>query len=182
MNPQRKYPVVLDMYFGDRYRTAGQLLAHAGAFYVSTGKFGVPRQWETMPGLEEAMVVQQAMLKHPNVDRRRIFVISHSSSTVIASELVDANPELWRGVILSSPVAVPRIHPNPSGYPSIFISKGDQDGPRAFDYRNSREPFTREAYVNLLRMKTDIQHTGHDYDRDQQRESFKAMVKFILTE
>lgn len=171
LNPRKKYPVVIDQPSAPYYDDGSQFLANAGIIYVSIYR----------DGPEPILAVYDELLKNPNVDPRRIYLAGSSSHTVVVADLVGEHPDLFRGAILLSPVAFPQIRNNVKGFPSIFISIGDEDFKGS---QNKTEHFAREACHQLISTRI-LHHSNapHIFNSTKlTRERYKVMAKFILAD
>lgn len=176
MQPGKRYPVFMDLYSPNSFDDAVQFIANAGIYYVSPNRFGIT-DWRTVPEFENVLAVYEELLKNPNIDPQRVYLASVSKSTALASELVNAFPEKWRGVILQNPTAVPQIPANPTRYPRIFISIGDMELPEP---RALVDNLMLDACRCLLPVHLDVQHSRHVHPKPQLKRCYLAMAKFIL--
>jgi len=177
LDSSKKYPVVLDQNLANRYEQGVQFLVNSGIFYVSASDFGIT-DWEAAPLFENTMAVYRALSKIPNIDTNRIYISGTSKSTIVACELVDAHPEMWRGALLFSPSSLPRLPASGSKFPSVFISIGDQD---VTGFRDKSEKYALDAAGSFLPTRLNYQHAPHIFPTPELMLSHIAAVKFILT-
>ena len=180
LDSQKTYPVVLDMNSANRFDRNVQFLANAGIYYVSANRFGIT-EWSAVPDYDDALAVYHEILKIPTIDPSRIYVAGLSISTSRASTLINDHPDLWRGVILVSPVSWPRLDSTMTRFPSIFISIGSEDEKNRIE---KSEQTISDACRLLVSARIDYQHgrAGHAYRAQHFESCYKAMVKFILTD
>src|SRR5579862_1444039 len=175
----KRYPVVLDQFALNRYDENVQFLANAGIFYVSVHPFGMDAYTFASASSEETLAVYNELLKNPNVDPHRIYVSGHSASTREACQLATDFPELWRGVILETPVATLKIPAARKKFPSLFISIGDNDSPGLVRQANS---LFQDACRLNVHARFNYQHSAHTYHSSQFRDEYISLAKFILTD
>jgi dienelactone hydrolase len=171
LDPQKKYPVVLDQPSNAQNTQEAQFLANAGIFYVTCNR----------DGMDNILTVYDEMLKNPNIDPHRVYITGSSVRTRVVSALVDYKPALWRGAILLSPVAFPKIPDEPTYFPSIFISIGKKD---AESFLKATDRFAQGACRQLICAKI-VYHSNASHifnSTTLEKERYQAMAKFILAD
>ena len=180
MDPGRKYPVVVDQNSANRHDLNAQLLANSGIFYVSPNRLGIDN-WRTVPKRENTYAVYRELLKNPNIDPERIYIMGTSISTMDVSLLVEEHPEYWRGAIYISQVHLPAVPRGVSRYPSTFILNGDANKFNEYDFRGLPDKFLAEACASLVNVRVITPHSGHTLNNWQLQQCYKAVVEFILS-
>jgi len=104
-DPQKKYPLVLAQQ-RNFWNERAQAAANAGAFYISVDRrdFSDPQinHWT-----EDVMAAWRLMSRDANIDTNKLFLSGSSTETKYVSDLLNEEPGLWKGAILSNPVALP---------------------------------------------------------------------------
>jgi Tol biopolymer transport system component len=179
MDPHKKYPAVFDVYSDLGYQPNSQLLANAGIFYFTANPYGAGHpDYPTRP--KEALKFYDEILKNPNVDPHRVYLLGQSAGTGDISDLLDERPELWRGAIMLSPVRFPSLASVTRQYPSIFFSFGIDDNAYS---RASMERFAQEACGHLIRTRITYGVSGHIfYKVDEDKKRYKEIATFILAD
>jgi len=172
---EKTYPAVLDLYPVNRYDQNVQILANAGIFYVSANRFGL-NDWQMVAKPENILAVYDQLLKNPNIDPKRIYICGRSFSTGAETAMVDDHPELWRGVILFSPVAFPKIPAAARKYPSLFIAIGDED---ELSRQKHCEQLWQDACNHLVPARIHVEHTGHGFKTANYKTSYAVLTQFI---
>lgn len=104
-SPRRKYPLVLGPATYDwahmPHAVWAQTLANAGA-YVALVKhrWNHSRRETIFEHTNHVLAVYDLMIAHPNVDRRRVYLVGFSPGGLVVRELARMYPERWRGVML----------------------------------------------------------------------------------
>jgi len=129
-DPHKKYPLVIgdtiitDPIYGEPFMTG---MAACGASVAV-----VERPWWTV-GIEQwAQNVQglyEQLKNDPTVDTRRVYLFAASAETHYLSQLVEANPAPWRGLILLNPGALPDFSKSPRFQlrPKILLDAGGEE-------------------------------------------------------
>ena len=171
----RKYPAMIDLYPINRYDQNVQMLANAGIFYVSANRFGL-NDWQMVAKPESILAIYEQTLKNPNIDPKRIYIYGRSFSTGAETAMVDGHPELWRGVILFSPVAFPKIPTDAKKYPSLFIAIGDED---EVSLQEGCHHLWMDACNHLVPARIQVEHAGHGFKTTNYKTSYAALTQFI---
>jgi hypothetical protein len=188
-SPDKKYPVVINTVYESRGEPGGQLIANAGILYVSP----LHTPYSISPPIlaEDLLIMYREVLKNPQVDPSRIYLLCQDSNAKTVKGLVDDHPDFWRGVIYLSPVAVPKISPSGKKFPAtctIITNEKRQVSPA--DY----EQFTQQACHRLIPVDT-IDNVPAEPGRTKElfflaggaeladlgrtKEYYKTMVRFI---
>jgi dipeptidyl aminopeptidase/acylaminoacyl peptidase len=180
MDPRKKYPVVVDQFTDVGYQPTSQFLANAGIFFVAVCKYGQGRG-EFPPEPEDTLAVYNEIIKNPNVDPRRIYLIGESAGTAPIANLLTDHPELWRGAIISAAVAFPQFRPDVKQYhTSILFSFGEEDSAAN---QQRAEKFSQEACAHLMQTRIVYWPGGHVlFDIGTIKKKYKAIASFILTD
>ena len=123
----RKYPAVIDGPNSKRWRPEPQALANAGIYYVSANRRGLASSDSFFGAAEDIASLHELMSKHPGIDPDRIFLMGTSYGTRVMIPLIRDFPELWRGVILHSPVVNLELHHDLWRNPRYLITIGEED-------------------------------------------------------
>lgn len=178
LNPHKRYPMVMTQYSWGRYDQNSQAMANAGIFCVSQNYYGQDSLSPSSPDFQNTLAVYRDMLRNPNVDPHRIYICGESASSTGACQLVETYPDLWRGLILLSPVSFP--NPMERRLQSVFISEGDEEELTLQAYC---ERTIQEADAHLIRAELAYGHAGHIFSSTQQlKQRYQAMTEFILTD
>ncbi|MGN6644120.1 MAG: alpha/beta hydrolase family protein, partial [Verrucomicrobiota bacterium] len=179
MKPGRKYPVVMDQFSDLGYQPNSQFLANAGILYVTVNPVGVGRpEMPTRP--EDTFTVYNELLKHPNVDPKRIYLFGSSAGTASSVRILAEHPELWRGAIMLSPVAFPRLEPGTKMCRSFFFSVPQDD---IFNDGSQMEKFIHDACGHSIRTQVEYVPGGHIvFSVKDLKKTYKAAATFILAD
>jgi hypothetical protein len=179
LKKDKKYPVVMDQFSDLGFQPNSQFLANAGIFYVTVNPYGIGRpEHPTNP--DDTLAVYHEILKNPNVDPHRIYLLGESAGTGTVALLLEEHPELWRGAIMLSPVAFPRLDPGTKMCRSIFCSFGVEDD---FGTQRRMEKFIHEACGHLVRTQLEYGRAGHTFlDLSEVKKRYQAVATFILTD
>jgi dipeptidyl aminopeptidase/acylaminoacyl peptidase len=178
LDPNKKYPVVMDQLSDLGFQPNSQFLANAGIFYVTVNPYGVGRP-DSPTDPDDTLAVYKEILKNPNVDPHRIYLFGESAGTVSISTLLTEHPDLWRGAIMLSPVAFARIAPSSLQHLSFFYSFGDED--RHSQIKDRMES-AQEACNNLIRTQILYGHAGHVFfNIEELKKRYTAIATFILS-
>lgn len=123
----KKYPAVIDGPNSKRWRPEPQALANAGIYYVSANRRGLASSDHFNGAAEDIASLHELMSKHPSIDPDRIFLMGTSYGTRVMIPLIRDFPELWRGVIMHSPVVNLELHENLWRNPRYLITIGEND-------------------------------------------------------
>ncbi len=131
-------------------------------------------QWE-----ENVMEVYKHLAKNPSIDQDRVFLFGASAETRPLSELAQKRPELWKGLLLLNPSALPQITSMVPGKtaPKILISAGQAEhGEERFNR------FQADAGQNGVPVEVVIHPNSTHWlvSIDAMQERTKAMVDFIF--
>jgi len=181
LDPQKKYPVVIDQPTDDRCEQGSQFLANVGIYYVSVNRHGLASFENLGTAYDDVLTVYDELLKNPNIDPHRIYLSGPSASTSIVSQLVMNNPAMWRGMLLLSPAEFPQVPEVATNFPNIFVSIGEEDGK---NYLQETAHLAREAFSQDMRMKVVYhKHASHIFNNTELiKERYEALAKFILTD
>lgn len=173
-NPRKKYPLVLTqgIHIWNEYAEA---VANAGGYYVSVERpeFNHP-QIEHWP--EDVMAAYQAMTSNPNIDTNSVFICGASEETEFVVKLFDEKPALWKGVVLTSPTALPDL--SQVGDRKIIINCGDADEYGTFARIRT---FQENAARAGIRLTVAAHHTGHVFvSALANEEGVEEFVKFLF--
>lgn len=122
-----KYPAVIDGPNSKRWRPEPQALANAGIYYVSANRRGLASSDHFNGAAEDIAALHELMSQHPSIDSDRIFLMGTSYGTRVMIPLIRDFPELWRGVIMHSPVVNLELHENLWRNPRYLITIGEND-------------------------------------------------------
>ena len=125
--PGKRYPAVVDGPNSQRWRPEPQAIANAGIFYVAANRWGLASSDNFYKAAEDIAELRETMAKHPSIDPERIFLMGTSYGTRVMIPLIRDFPELWRGVILHSPVVNFELHDNYWRNPRYLITIGEND-------------------------------------------------------
>ncbi|GEM_PF-3468054 len=125
--PGRKYPAVIDGPNSNRWRPEPQAIANAGIFYVSANRWGLASSDNFHRAAEDIAELHETMARHPSIDPDRIFLMGTSYGTRVMIPLIRDYPELWRGVILHSPVVNLELYEDLWRNPRYLITIGEND-------------------------------------------------------
>jgi len=171
----KKYPAVLDLYPINRYDQNVQVLANAGIYYSTATRLGLT-DWQQVAKPEDILAVYNELLKNPNIDASRIYIYGRSFSTGAVTEMVNDYPDLWRGMILFSPVSFPIIPAKATKYPSIFIAEGDKDEDQLQEHCNH---LWQDACNRLVPARIHFEHAGHGFTEENYKTSYAILTEFI---
>jgi dienelactone hydrolase len=170
----KKYPVVLDLYPVNRYDQNVQILANAGIYYSTATRLGLI-DWQQVAEPADILAVYHELLKNPNIDTTRIYIYGRSFSSVAVKAMVEDHPDLWCGIILFSPVSVPKI---PARHPSFFIAVGDQDDDLL---QEQCKHLWQDACNQLVPARIHFEHAGHGFSTENYKTSYAKLTEFIQT-
>lgn len=127
--PGKKYPLVLAQQ-RNVWNGIAEAVANAGAFYLSVDRpdFNHPQlnHWT-----QDVMAAYSLMSKNPNIDMHNLYLSGGSDETSFVASLLNEEPALWKGAMLSSPIAFPDItHLRVS---KLLIMEGEADEYKNFD-------------------------------------------------
>lgn len=176
--PSKKYPAMVDMYPVNRYDQNAQILANAGIFYVSTSRLGL-NDWQSVAKAEATLAIYDQLLKNPNIDPKRIYIGGRSFSTMAVNEMADYHTDLWKGIILFSPVSFPHITPDAKNYPSLFIAEGDED---QAPLQEQCKQLWRHASARSISARIHFEHAGHGFTVSNYKTSYALLVNFIKSD
>jgi predicted esterase len=127
--PGKKYSLVLAQQRNVWNGTA-EAVANAGAFYLSVDRpdFNHPQlqHWT-----QDVMAAYRLMSKNPNIDTRNLYLSGGSDETGFVASLLNEEPALWKGAMLSSPIAFPDI--SRLRVSKLLIMDGESDEYNNFD-------------------------------------------------
>ena len=129
---------------------------------------------------QDMLAVYHELLKNPNVDPKRIYISGTSAGSAVAAELVEGSSDLWRGASLLSPVSFPRLPVRAAGFPSIFISIGEND---LAPTRERAELFAQAAFRQGIPVRL-VSHplNGHTLESTGAiKLRYGALAQFILS-
>ncbi len=183
MKPGRKYPVFVDQTssIAKAHYNDILLLVNSGIMYVSPNGFDISH-WGITPPPENTMAVYKALISDPNVDSKRIYISGRSITTVAACRIVQDRPELWRGMVLFEPVVYPQWLEKHTRFPSVFMSIGLNDRYNGLGTERRAEKFLLDCCRRLIPARIDYQPGGHGFQGPQIESSYKAAIKFILSD
>ena len=121
--PGKRYPVIINQTIsgGGPYP---QIATSEGYYFASVNR---PGWWEGIDSWkEDVMGLYGVLAKNPNIDASRVFLSASSAETPHLNQLVVEKPDLWKGVILLSPSALPDL--STVRLSSMFIVAGASDG------------------------------------------------------
>ena len=109
----RKYPLIIGTASYEwspiPHGVYAQCLSHCGAFVAL-----VNYRWDQKNSRESVdaftnnmMAVYDQLLKNPNVDKDRVYLFGFSAGTFVLSDLVQAYPHKWKGLMLLNPSQLP---------------------------------------------------------------------------
>ncbi len=123
----KKYPAVVDGPNSQRWRPEPQAIANAGIFYVSANRWGLASSDNFYRAADDIAKLRETLARHPGIDQDRIFLMGTSYGTRVMIPLIREYPELWRGVILHSPVVNLELHEDFWRNPRYLITIGEND-------------------------------------------------------
>jgi dipeptidyl aminopeptidase/acylaminoacyl peptidase len=100
--PGRKYPLVIG-FTGFRWRPQEQAIPNAGAYFAALSAIPMAN------GGQDAISLCEELVKRPDVDADRVYVMGVSAGANLVGKLLEERPDLWRGAICFSPVFFPDI-------------------------------------------------------------------------
>jgi hypothetical protein len=183
LNPNRKYPVLMDMTSSTRHDHGrdADFLANCGIYYVSPNKLGIIK-WGVTPSEEDTLAVYDALKKNPNVDMQRIYITGESITSGTAAEMIDLHPELWRGFVPVEAAAYPQLAQSKSGSFSALICIGALDqynGPAGTC--GYAEKFLLHACAKRITARIHYEpYTPHAFQPKQYKDAYETIAKFIL--
>jgi dienelactone hydrolase len=177
----KKYPVLIDQTADSRYDPNTELIANCGIFYASVNRYGLASSEKRETALVDSLALYKELIKDPRIDSTRIYLSGRSAAAIGVSELVDYDPQLWRGIVLLSPGGRrPHIGPDTKQFPSVFMSIGDEDELVSLA---KDEAFAEEAYRHNIPVWIICSHSGHNFrGTDLAKERFAGVVKFICAD
>ena len=179
LDKNKKYPALISGPRDSRWESGPQFLANVGIFFVSCNNSGMSSSEDFSQAPEDILAVYHELVKNPNVDSRRIYILGISASTAAVAELVDSSSALWRGAAFLSPDQLPNVPTDVKNFPSVYISIGGSDKPeRIAEVENFvREARNHHITVQLIRHKT----AAHVFATpDLVKERYAALAEFIL--
>jgi len=187
LQQHKKYPLVIGdtMYqipdSEHQYRLNGPLWAEAVACcdaYVMivnrpTWKTGLNEWGENIMEAYKYLAVNQA------IDTSHVFLFGVSAETSPLRKLAQERPELWKGLLLLNPVALPQINAMPPGKPApkILISSGQAEKREDLFNRYQADAGQNGVLVNVL---IHSNSTHWIISTTAMRDRTKAIVDFIF--
>lgn len=183
LDPAKRYPVLMDMTSSSRHDHGrdAEFLANCGVFYVSPNKLGITK-WGITPKPENTLAVYEALIRNPNIDKRRIYITGESITTGMACEMISSYPELWRGFIAMEPAAYPAAQLESDTF-SALICMGEWDQYNGLAGTFGRaEKFVSQASANGISARIRYQrYTPHAFQPEQYKDAYETVAKFIIT-
>jgi hypothetical protein len=103
----KKYPLIITQspYV---WHTCPQVAAQEGYYFAAVAR---PFWHDEMISSWSAdvMALYAIMIKNPNIDTNRVFLLGVSGETQHLSELISEKPDLWKGAILIDPADLPEL-------------------------------------------------------------------------
>lgn len=181
LDAHKKYPAVIHSPRDSRWAPDAQVFANAGIYCVyAPSAASLPGAGNLSPQAQAVLATYYEVLKNPNVDSHRIYLIGYSAETEkTLTELIQYNPDFWRGALFMSPTSFPEIPREAQRYPSIFISTGEEDKD---EYKDAINKFVQVACQRTVPIRVNrLQHSGHILASTKLlEERYAATAKFIL--
>jgi predicted esterase len=178
MVPGKKYPAVIEPYSDSRFQENFQFMANSGIYFASVNRFGLASLDSIETAHDDALAVYRELVKNPNIDPHRIYLVGNSRATIALSQLIREHPDYWRGAIFCSPITFPEMPPHVGAYPSIFISEGDED---EVSRQQASEVFAEESRRHRVPLQILYSHSNHDFgSASLMRDRYGRVVRFIL--
>jgi len=109
-----------------------QFFANIGVFHVAVNHRGIDgygkayKEWGVTDADKDVEAVYQDIVKTPNIDTSRIFLMTYSEAAIVANEVIEHYPGQWAGVINIAGVPPPREQVQTQRM-RVFLFVGDQD-------------------------------------------------------
>lgn len=152
-------------------------MADCGAYVVIVDRsswFGGLQKWGA-----DVMAIYHQLIPDPTIDAAQIYLYGASAETPYTSKLVEAEPGLWKGVILMNPTGLPDLSAIPENerLPKILISAGakENEGRR---FKRFQENACGRGIPVEIEIAPDSRHFFVSTTAVRQR--IRAMVDFVF--
>lgn len=171
--------------FKRMWEPESQLLASLGFYYAAVnyrGCDGYGRAYSesgnTGMAINDVLALYRELLARENIDPSRMYLFSQSDGAALASAVVGAQPELWRGVVFKQPGGFSPASVSAS-WPAVLLCMGDQD--RSFDAIRRSVHESQDLGVDLrLVVLRNAGHTLQYYPLAFARQE-QAILRFLAT-
>jgi predicted esterase len=188
-NRKFKYPAIIGapprgLQFFQAWEMFSQFFANIGVFHIAVNHRGVDgygrdySQLNTASADLDIEAVYQEVIKNPNIDRQRVFLMAHSGGTSVISRTVKDFPGQWAGAIVFSG-DLPSREEIQKQRLRVFAFVGDLDFAST---KNEVNRLQRWAEINHIPFTAfHAPHTHHVVtDTDIDRQSYLALADFIF--
>jgi hypothetical protein len=170
LSPRKKYPLLVGRIDDHRWFDYPGLVANGGAYFLSVDQDFNKGDWS-----EAMLAVYEHVKSHRKIDEDSLFLYGYSGGSQFVDSPLEKQPEMWRGAILFSPVAVPDLRR--IGGIKLFLDHG------AEDRLTTHLPKYRDEAVRMGIEVTLAVHenAGHHYlSIASLRERDEALMKFLF--
>jgi len=137
LEKSKKYPAVIflpiwGMQNFPAWEMFSQFFANIGVFHVAVNHRGVDGYGKAYSELgvfnadKDVNAVYEDIVKNPNIDKKRIFLMTYSEAASVANQVIQNFPGRWAGVINIAGTPPPRDQVKEQGM-RVFLFVGGQD-------------------------------------------------------
>lgn len=101
-SPDKKYPLLIG-WASSRWNSYPAVAANGGAYFASIEK-EKDRDWR-----QKALPLYEHLKATLNIDPENLFLYGTSAQSPMAVQVFETKPEIWKGVVLFNPVALPDL-------------------------------------------------------------------------
>jgi dipeptidyl aminopeptidase/acylaminoacyl peptidase len=183
-----KYPAVIGIppeggQFMRAWEKYPQFIANIGAFHIGVNPRGSDgygtsyKRNHREDSHKDVYAVYNEIIKSPQIDRKRIFLMAYSNASEDANLLARTYPDLWAGVIIISG-AMPEYPFTSRKNPNYLIFMGEQDSPRMLKHARDFEKWSKTNTFKAT-FVYDKNTAHHISDIEVDKRLGKEIAKFI---
>jgi dienelactone hydrolase len=121
----KKHPLILGIagigFAGFAWNADYQAFADGGYYFMYVERY---QRDESQWG-QDVLTVYESLAKNPQIDTNSVYLCGVSEGARSACDLLEENPNLWRGIILQSPLYLP--DPVQLSGKKVFVDHGAND-------------------------------------------------------
>jgi len=189
LDEKQKYPLVIVVppegnQFHNTWENYSQFFGNIGAFHAGVNPRGCEGYGDKYANLDltlahkDVFAVYQELLKNPNIDRKRVYLMAYSAGSQTIDDLFLEHPRLWQGIIIISGMP-PRPKDVSRNGARFFMFFGDKDNKNLI---SKAKEFTSSALQNKVGAELFVgANTGHVITDTRVDEQLAlALGKFIF--